>query len=89
MAYALDAMGMGLQAIIDVTLHYPNGTPSLADLIADRVKAVTVDVKLRVIPEDLRKGDYENDRAFRVLFQSWMNGLWQDKQAKLDDLQSS
>ena len=86
MAYALDAMGRGLQSVLDVTLHYPNGTPSLADLIADRVKAVTVDVKLRVIPEDLRKGDYENDRAFRVLFQTWMNGLWQEKQANLDKL---
>lgn len=86
MAYALDAMGMGLKAIIDVTLHYPNGTPSLADLIADRVKQVTVDVKLRDIPETLRKGDYENDHAFRVQFQTWMNGLWQEKQANLDKL---
>lgn len=84
MAYALDAMGRGLHAIIDVTLHYPNGTPSLADLIADRVKEVRVDVRLREIPEALRSGDYENDRAFRVQFQAWMNGLWQHKQEILD-----
>ena len=88
MAYALDAMGRGLQAIVDVTLHYPNGTPSLADLIADRVGQVTVDVRLRDIPEALRGGDYENDRAFRVQFQAWMNGLWQDKQTVLDTLGS-
>ncbi len=84
MAYALDAMGRGLQAIIDVTLHYPNGTPSLADLIADRVGQVMVDVRLREIPEALRGGDYENDRAFRVQFQAWMNGLWLEKQNHLD-----
>lgn len=86
MAYALDAMGRGLQSVLDVTLHYPNGTPSLADLIADRVGQVTVDVRLRDIPEALRGGDYENDRAFRVRFQTWMNGLWQDKQTVLDRL---
>ncbi|MFZ9311025.1 MAG: acyltransferase [Arenimonas sp.] len=84
MAYALDAMGRGLHAILDVTLHYPNGIPGMADLIADRIKHVQVDVRLRPIPEALRAGDYENDRAFRAQFQQWMNGLWQDKQAILD-----
>jgi 1-acyl-sn-glycerol-3-phosphate acyltransferase len=84
MAYALDAMGHGLHAILDVTLYYPNGKPGMWDLIADRVKTVRVDVRLREIPETMRAGDYENDRAFRVEFQRWMNGLWQEKQALLD-----
>jgi 1-acyl-sn-glycerol-3-phosphate acyltransferase len=83
MAYALDAMGRGLHAILDVTLYYPNGKPSLADLIADRIGQVWVDVRLRAIPEALRQGNYELDRAFRVEFQAWMNGLWQEKQQRL------
>lgn len=84
MAYALDAMGEGLQQILDVTLHYPNGTPGMADLIADRVGQVRVDVRVREIPQAIRAGDYENDRLFRTEFQSWMNGLWRDKQGLLD-----
>jgi 1-acyl-sn-glycerol-3-phosphate acyltransferase len=83
MAYALDAMGRGLHAILDVTLYYPNGKPSLADLIADRIGQVWVDVRLRAIPEALRQGNYELDRTFRVEFQAWMNGLWQEKQQRL------
>lgn len=83
MAYALDAMGQGLQSILDVTLHYPNGRPGMFDLIADRVKQVAVHVQVRPIPDALR-GDYENDRAFRARFQQWMNGLWLEKQALLD-----
>ena len=83
MAYALDAMGEGLRQILDVTLHYPNGTPGMADLIADRVKQVRLEVRVREIPQTIRAGDYENDRAFRTEFQSWMNGLWRDKQALL------
>lgn len=86
MAYALDAMGRGLHAILDVTLYYPNGKPGMWDLIADRVKTVYVDVKLRSIPDAMRNGDYENDRTFRVEFQRWMNGLWQEKQALLESL---
>ena len=88
MAYALDAMGQGLHAILDVTLHYPHGIPGMADLIADRIKHVHVDVRLRPIPDALRAGDYENDRAFRAQFQQWMNGLWQDKQQIFDEFAS-
>jgi len=88
-AYALDAMGRGLHAILDVTLYYPNGKPGMWDLIADRVKQVHVDVRLREIPEALRAGDYENDRAFRAQFQQWLNGLWLDKQLMLDQMASA
>jgi 1-acyl-sn-glycerol-3-phosphate acyltransferase len=86
MAYALDAMGHGLHAILDVTLYYPNGKPGMWDLIADRVKSVHVDVRLREIPDAMRLGDYENDRAFRVEFQQWMNGIWQEKQVRIQQL---
>ncbi len=86
MAYALDAMGRGLHAILDVTLYYPNGKPGMWDLIADRVKSVYVDVRLRDIPDAMRLGDYENDRAFRVEFQRWMNGMWLEKQRCLQQL---
>ena len=82
-AFVLDAMGDGLQAILDVTIAYPAGTPSLLDLLADRIPEVRVQVRQRPIPEAMVRGDYQNDRAFRVQFQQWMNGLWQDKDAEL------
>ncbi len=88
MAYALDAMGQGLHAVIDVTMYYPNGIPGMWDLIADRVKCLHVDVRLREIPEQMRAGDYENDRVFRVEFQRWMNGLWLEKQRMIDSHKS-
>jgi 1-acyl-sn-glycerol-3-phosphate acyltransferase len=88
MAYALDAMGRGLHYILDVTLIYPNGRPSIADLVADRIKKVMVDVRVLEIPESLRIGDYENNRAFRVEFQAWMNGLWLEKQNRLNSSMS-
>ena len=82
-AFVLDAMGDGLQAILDVTIAYPGGRPSLLDLLADRVPEVRVQVRQRPIPQAMVRGDYQNDRGFRVQFQQWMNGLWQDKDAEI------
>ena len=82
-AFVLDAMGEGLHSIIDVTIAYPAGTPSLLDLLADRVPEVRVQLRQRDIPADILRGDYQNDRAFRVQFQQWMSGLWQDKDTEI------
>ena len=85
-AFVLDAMGQGLHAILDVTIAYPNGSPSMMDLLANRIPEVRVRVRQRAIPEELLRGDYQNDRAFRARFQQWMNGLWHEKDADLDRL---
>lgn len=85
-AFVLDAMGQGLHAILDVTIAYPAGCPSLPDLMAGRIPEVRVRIRQRPIPTELASGDYQNDRAFRVRFQQWMNGLWQEKDDDLADL---
>lgn len=85
-AFVLDAMGEGLHAILDVTIAYPDGRPSLADLLAGRVREVRMHVRQRAIPEALLGGDYQNDRAFRVRFQQWMNTLWREKDAEVERL---
>ncbi len=85
-AFVLDAMGEGLHAILDVTIAYPAGRPSMMDLLADRIPEVRVHVRQRSIPDELLRGDYQNDRAFRARFQQWMNGLWQEKDADLSRL---
>ena len=83
-AFVLDAMGDGLHALLDVTIAYPGGRPSMIDLMADRVPAVRVHVRLLPIPAELVAGNYQDDRAFRARFQQWMNGLWQQKDADLE-----
>ena len=88
-AFVLDAMGPGLHAILDVTLAYPGGRPSLADLLGGRVQEVRLHVRERPIPAALLDGDYQNDRAFRVRFQQWMNGLWAEKDTDVERLLAS
>lgn len=84
-AFVLDAMGDVLQAVLDVTLVYPQGRPSMIDLLAGRVREVRVDVRLRPIPAQLIGGDYD-DEAWRAQFQDWLNGLWREKDAAFDAL---
>ncbi|TXH66281.1 MAG: acyltransferase [Thermomonas sp.] len=82
-AFVLDAMGDGLHAIVDVTIVYPGGSPSLLDLLADRIPEVRVQVRQRAIHAEILSGDYQHDRAFRARFQQWMNGLWVEKDADI------
>ena len=85
-AFVLDAMGEGLHAILDVTIAYPGGRPSMMDLLADRIPEIRVHLRQRSIPDELLRGDYQNDRAFRARFQQWMNGLWREKDADMTRL---
>ena len=78
-AFVLDAMGDGLHGILDVTIAYPGGSPSLLDLLANRIPEVRVHLRQRPIPEEMLRGDYQNDRGFRARFQQWMNGMWREK----------
>ena len=82
-AFVLDAMGDGLQAVLDVSIAYPGGRPTLVELMADRVPEVRVKVRQRPIPPELAAGTYQADRAFRARFQQWMNAVWQEKDADL------
>ena len=63
-----------------------SGKSTLLDLLANRVPQVQVRVRERPIPHALIAGDYQNDRAVRIAFQQWLNGLWQDKDDDLTEL---
>ena len=74
--------------LVDVTLVYPQGRPTLYDFLAGRVREVRVHVRRLEIPAEFGLGDYENDAAFRARFQQWVNALWRDKDARISALTS-
>ncbi|NBD95675.1 MAG: acyltransferase, partial [Gammaproteobacteria bacterium] len=82
----LDAMGDTLDTLIDVTIAYPDGRPSLADLFANRIGEIRVRIRRLPIPEQLRGGDYQNDPAYRRGIQEWVNQLWREKDETLEAL---
>ncbi|MND42753.1 putative acyltransferase YihG [compost metagenome] len=85
-AFVLDAMGEQLQSIINVTLHYPEGAPGFWDLLCGRVKHFVVQLEELPIPQEFLGKNYDQDEAYRLAFQQWINQLWQDKDALLERL---
>ena len=86
MATALSAMGERFDALLDVTIVYPGGVPTFWDLLSGRVRDVVVRVRSREIPRDLLGGDYEGDAAFRARMQAWVQQLWTEKDAHIQEI---
>jgi len=87
-AFVIDAMGDTLRAVLDVTIVYPGGRPTMVDLIGGRIPEVRVSVRERAIPDELIGGSYQDDRAYRARFQQWMNGLWDAKDTEIERLKA-
>ncbi len=79
--FVLDAMGDVLRSALDVTIVYPHGQPTLADLVAGRVPRVVVSVTERPLPPDLLARGGADDPALRQRRQTWINALWAEKDA--------
>ena len=88
-AFVLETMGEMLQSIIDVTIVYPDGRPTMIDLLAGRIGVIRVNVRQVAIPPDFVGRDYENDAAFRSAFQNWIGALWTQKDGAIARLQAS
>lgn len=87
-SFVLSSMGGTLHSMLDVTIAYATGTPSLWDLCCGRVGRVIVDVRRRPIDAWMAAGDYASDPAFRERFQRWLGVIWTEKDALLDQLLS-
>jgi 1-acyl-sn-glycerol-3-phosphate acyltransferase len=86
MALALNAMGEKFQAIVDVTIVYPDGAPHFIDFLMGKVKRITVRVRLLPVPQHLVTGDYAGDPAVREAYQKWGQQLWAEKDALIERL---
>ena len=85
-AFVLDAMGEQLESMVDVTIHYPAGRPTFWDLLSGRVPQVVMRVRKREIPTQFLGRSYDSDAEYRQAFQQWVNQLWQEKDAELEQL---
>lgn len=65
-----------LSGIINVTICYPGGAPSLWQFACGDFKEIIVRYEVLPITPDLI-GNYHEDRNFRTYIQQHFNGLWQ------------
>jgi 1-acyl-sn-glycerol-3-phosphate acyltransferase len=83
---ALAAMGEQFEALLDVTIVYPHGTPTFWHLLCGRIDAVTVRVQQRPIPAQVLGGDPVGDKAYRQQISTWVEQQWTDKDRLIDAL---
>jgi 1-acyl-sn-glycerol-3-phosphate acyltransferase len=83
MALALNAMGDKFQAILDVTIVYPDGAPTFDHFLMGDLHRVVVRVRVLPIPRHLLRGDYAQDAAFRADFAQWVQQLWHEKDLQI------
>ena len=89
LALALNAMGDKFQAILDVTIVYPDGTPTFTQFLSGKLRRVIVRVRTLPVPQDLAQGDYAGDAAVREAYQKWVHQLWLEKDAQIEALKTS
>ena len=85
MAFVLGAMGENINAIVDVTIVYPQRADNFWGFISGRVEKIVVDVETMPVSKEM-VGDFFNDAPFRDRFCHWLNGLWQQKDAKIQSI---
>ena len=88
-ALAITSLGDRFDTVLDVTLAYPDGPISFWDMVCGDFRHIVVDVRKKPIEDWLRQGDYENDREFRKAFHRWLSGIWDEKDARLEELKSA
>ncbi|MEJ6000333.1 acyltransferase [Paucibacter soli] len=78
---ALATMGEQFEALLDVTLVYPEGTPKFWDLLCGRCGPVQVRVQQRPIPPELVGGNPMEDKRLRAGISMWIKKQWSEKDA--------
>ncbi|MFO1286159.1 MAG: acyltransferase [Rubrivivax sp.] len=86
LSVALATMGEQFQALLDVTIVYPAGTPTFWDLLSGRLDAVIVRVQPRAIPAELVGVEHAAERAHVVKLGRWVEQLWKEKDRLIGEL---
>jgi 1-acyl-sn-glycerol-3-phosphate acyltransferase len=84
-AHVLGSMGDQLNAILDVTIVYPQGRKSFWAFICGYIREVKIHVRAMPITEDLL-GNYSDDKSFQERFHQWLNTLWEEKDRGIQEM---
>jgi 1-acyl-sn-glycerol-3-phosphate acyltransferase len=69
-----------LDALIDVTITYPDGTPGVWQYISGQIRKISVDIQLRPIGENIRGRNFREDSDAKRELKTWLDGIWQEKE---------
>jgi 1-acyl-sn-glycerol-3-phosphate acyltransferase len=83
-AFALEVLAEQLDGLLNTTIIYESkGSHICRSFMLGQLCSVNVDVELVKI-STLPLGNYQQDKAYRVCFQNYLNSLWQTKDRQID-----
>ncbi|MCP3874292.1 MAG: acyltransferase [Desulfobacteraceae bacterium] len=86
-AFVLGSMGDYLHKIVNITIVYPEKTPTFWEYISGHVKKIIIDFEVLPVTHSIT-GDYFNDPEFKDHFLIWLNELWAKKDDKINELKT-
>lgn len=74
-----------LDCLIDVTIIYPDGVPTVWQYVSGQVKKITVHIALRAIDNGLRGRDFREDVVAKGQLKNWLGDIWEEKERLIND----
>lgn len=86
LALALSILENEIDALVDMTIVYPDGVPDYGDFWLGEVSQIAVNLRKIEIPSWVHGGNYEDNPEFRQRFQHWVDELWAEKDQLISQL---
>lgn len=84
LALAISTLGNDINGFLDMTIVYPEGVPEYMDLWRGNIRRVHVDIRKVDLPDWVIQGDYQHDPDYKTKFKTWVDNLWQEKDAHIE-----
>jgi len=85
--YVVNSLAARIDQVLDVTIVYPDGVPSFFEFLSGRARRVRVEVNTVDVPQAILAGD-ELTAAAREQLRNWVDKLWADKDARIEQLRA-
>ncbi len=89
-ALALGALGEQIDAVLDMTIVYPDGIPTYSDLWQGNIRRIGIDVRKIEVPQDLLQrliaGQYQQDEQTKADMYTWLDSVWQEKELIIEKM---
>ncbi len=83
LAFAVQVLGSQFSTLINVTIIYPEKTPTFWEFLSGRIERIVVVVKETPIPSAFEGKDYTKDSDHRITFQRWLSAIWLEKDREI------
>ncbi|MEQ1067061.1 acyltransferase [Acinetobacter sp. XH1741] len=88
LALALNILGDKIDALVDMTIVYPDGVPGYGEFWLGDVSQIAVNLRKIEIPDWVLGGNYEDDPVYRERFQQWVHELWTEKDQLIEQMKA-